>query len=395
MAGGVAAVIVAAGRGSRAGNGPPKPYRPLGGEPIIRRSLELFSEHSDITLVQPVIHPADRALYETAAAGFELLPAVFGGATRQTSVRAGLEALAPHRPDIVLVHDAARPFASPAMISRAVAAAATGGAVPGIALADTIKTIDAEGRVAATLDRSRLRAIQTPQGFAFAALLDAHHRAAKVGREDFSDDAALMEWAGVDVAVFEGEPGNVKLTTADDFARAEATRLGALADIRTGTGYDVHAFGDGDHVMLGGVKIPHPRGLAGHSDADVVLHALVDAILGALAEGDIGAHFPPSDPQWRGASSERFLKFAVERVRARGGMIAHLDLTLICEMPRIGPHRDAMREQIAALAVLPLDRVAVKATTNEKLGFIGREEGIAALATATIRLPWNMPYAGR
>jgi 2-C-methyl-D-erythritol 4-phosphate cytidylyltransferase/2-C-methyl-D-erythritol 2,4-cyclodiphosphate synthase len=244
------------------------------------------------------------------------------------------------------------------------------------------------------LDRARLRAIQTPQAFRFPALLEAHRRATAAGQLDFPDDAALMEWTGVEIAVFDGEAGNVKLTTADDFARAEITRFAALSDIRTGSGYDVHAFGDGDHVMLGGVKIPHSRGLSGHSDADVALHALVDAILGALAEGDIGAHFPPGDPQWRGVSSDRFLQFAVGRVAARGGVIAHLDVTVVCEAPRIGAHRDAMREQIAALAVLPLDRVAVKATTSEKLGFIGRGEGIAAFATATLRLPWDAKDVG-
>jgi 2-C-methyl-D-erythritol 4-phosphate cytidylyltransferase / 2-C-methyl-D-erythritol 2,4-cyclodiphosphate synthase len=198
-----------------------------------------------------------------------------------------------------------------------------------------------------------------------------------------------MEWAGHSVAVFAGEAGNVKLTVAEDFARAENERLAMLSDMRIGTGYDVHAFSDGDHVMLGGVKIPSARGLSGHSDADAALHALVDAILGALAEGDIGVHFPPSDPQWRGAASETFLRFAVERVQARGGMIAHLDVTVICETPRIGPHRDAIRARIAAIAGISLDRVAVKATTSEKLGFIGRGEGIAALATATVRLPWS------
>jgi len=249
--------------------------------------------------------------------------------------------------------------------------------------------VDAKGDVAQTLERVQLRSIQTPQGFRFSTLLDAHRRAAAAGREDFSDDAALMEWAGHTVNVFAGEAGNVKLTTADDFSRAEALRLAALADVRTGTGYDVHAFGAGDHVMLGGVKIPHARGLTGHSDADAVLHALVDAILGALAEGDIGAHFPPGDPKWKGAPSEKFLQFAAGRVRARGGFIAHLDVSVICEAPRIGPHRDAMRERIAAIAQIAAERVAVKATTNEKLGFIGRGEGIAALATATIRLPWS------
>jgi 2-C-methyl-D-erythritol 4-phosphate cytidylyltransferase/2-C-methyl-D-erythritol 2,4-cyclodiphosphate synthase len=244
-------------------------------------------------------------------------------------------------------------------------------------------------RVAGTVDRSALRSVQTPQAFAFAPLLEAHRRAAGEGRHDFTDDAALAEWAGLEVTVFAGEAGNVKLTTDDDFARAEAKRIASLADLRTGTGYDVHAFGPGDHVMLGGVRIPHSQGLAGHSDADVALHAAVDAILGALADGDIGKHFPPSDPRWRGASSDQFLKFAADRLRQRGGRIAHLDITIVCETPRIGPHRDAMRTRIAEIAEVAVERVAVKATTSEKLGFTGRGEGIAAMATATIRLPWS------
>jgi 2-C-methyl-D-erythritol 4-phosphate cytidylyltransferase/2-C-methyl-D-erythritol 2,4-cyclodiphosphate synthase len=387
--GGVAAVIVAAGRGSRAGDGIPKAYRPLDGQPMIRFSLSRFSADRHIRLVQPVIHADDIGLYETAAGGLDVLPPVFGGATRQASVRAGLEALVEHRPEIVLVHDAARPFASAALISRAVAAAEGGAAVPGVTLSDTVKAVDAREHVTQTLDRTVLRAIQTPQAFKFDVLLAAHRNAAAAGRDDFTDDAALMEWAGHPVGVFAGEAGNVKLTVAADFARAESRRLAALADLRMATGYDVHAFADGDHVMLGGVKIPHTRGLSGHSDADAPLHALVDAILGALAEGDIGVHFPPSDPQWRGAASEKFLRFAVERVQARGGMIAHLDVTVICEAPRIGSYRDAIRQRMAALAGISLDRVAVKATTSEKLGFIGRGEGIAALATATIRLPWS------
>jgi len=390
MAGRVAAVVVAAGRGSRAGGDVPKVYQKLGGgEPMIRLSLSLFAGHGKIDLVQPVVHADDIALYDAAAAGLDLLKPVFGGATRQASVRAGLEALAAHRPEIVLVHDAARPFASPALVSRTVAGAASGAAIPGIALADTVKAVDASGRVAQTLERAQLRAIQTPQGFQFSTLLEVHRRAAAAGREDFSDDAALMEWAGYSVNVFEGEAGNVKLTTPEDFSRAEVLSLAALADVRTGSGYDVHAFGAGDHVMLGGVRIPHVRGLTGHSDADAVLHALVDAILGALAEGDIGAHFPPGDPQWKGAPSDKFLQFAAERVRARSGLIAHLDVTIISETPRIAPHRDAMRQRIAAIAGISVERVAVKATTSEKLGFIGRGEGIAAMATATIRLPWG------
>jgi 2-C-methyl-D-erythritol 4-phosphate cytidylyltransferase / 2-C-methyl-D-erythritol 2,4-cyclodiphosphate synthase len=261
--------------------------------------------------------------------------------------------------------------------------------VPGLPVTDTVKSVDAGGFVGNTLDRKTLRTIQTPQGFAFAPLLAAHRKAAAQGREDFTDDAALAEWAGMKVAVFDGEPGNIKITNADDFARAEAMQFTRLGDVRTGTGIDVHAFGPGDHVVLGGIRIPHAQALTGHSDADVVLHALTDAVLGALAEGDIGAHFPPSDPQWRGASSDRFLKFAVERVAARGGRIAHLDVTVVCEAPKIGPHRDAMRAKIAELSGVAIERVAVKATTSEKLGFTGRGEGIAAYATATVRLPWG------
>lgn len=386
----VAAVVVAAGRGFRAGAAMPKQYRMLAGEPVIRPSLRLMARHPRVDLVQPVIHPDDAALYETAATGLPLCAPALGGATRQASVLAGLEALAPHTPGLVLVHDAARPFASPALVDRAIdAAAASGAAIPGVAVTDTIKQVDGAQHITGTPDRVLLRAVQTPQAFAFPALLDAHRRAAAAGRTDFSDDAAVAEWAGMSVSVFEGEPENIKLTTPDDFRRAELEQWAALADLRTGQGFDVHAFGDGDHVMLGGVRIAHPRGLSGHSDADVGLHALVDALLGALADGDIGSHFPPSDPQWRGASSDRFLAFAAERVRARGGRIAHLDLTFICESPKIGPHRDAIRARIAEIAGVSPGRVAVKATTSEKLGFTGRGEGIAALATATVRLPWS------
>jgi len=343
--------------------------------------------------VQPVIHRDDAATFADAAAGLDLRPAAFGGATRQISVRAGLEALEKEQaqPQIVLVHDAARPFTSPALISRAIAAGAGGAAIPGLTLTDTVKEVDADGRVVATRDRGRLRTVQTPQAFRYSDLLAAHRRASKAGRDDFTDDAALAEWAGMAVTVFEGESGNMKLTTEEDFARVEAADWQRLTDIRTGTGYDVHSFVEGDHVWLGGVRIPYSQSLSGHSDADVPLHALVDAILGALADGDIGAHFPPSDPRWRGAPSDKFLAFAVDRVRRRGGRIAHLDVTIVCEAPRIGPHRDAMRARIAEIAGIGLDRVAVKATTNEKLGFIGRQEGIAAMATATVRLPAGSP----
>jgi 2-C-methyl-D-erythritol 4-phosphate cytidylyltransferase / 2-C-methyl-D-erythritol 2,4-cyclodiphosphate synthase len=391
MTGMVAAVIVGAGRGQRAGGDRPKQYRTIAGEPVIRPTLAALLGHGQIDAVQPVIHPDDADAFRNAAVGLEGVRApVFGGATRQASVRAGLEALVSSAPEIVLVHDAARPFLSAALISRAIIAGRDhGAAVPGLIVADTLKEIDDEARVTATLDRSRLRLIQTPQSFSFDLIIAAHRRAAAAGRDDFSDDAALAEWAGHRVSVFAGEAGNVKLTTNEDFLRAQILSGATLGDVRTGNGLDVHAFGDGDHVMLAGVRIPYSRGLTGHSDADVALHAVVDAILGALAEGDIGVHFPPSDPQWRAAASDRFLAFACDRVRARGGIIAHLDVTIVCEAPRIGPHRDQMRARIAAIAGIAVDRVAIKATTSEKLGFTGRGEGIVAMAAATVRLPWT------
>jgi 2-C-methyl-D-erythritol 4-phosphate cytidylyltransferase / 2-C-methyl-D-erythritol 2,4-cyclodiphosphate synthase len=387
----VAAVVVAAGRGQRAGGDVPKQYRKIVGAPVIRPTLSAFSSHPHVDLVQPVIHPDDENLFRAASGGLKnLLEPVAGGATRQSSVYAGLHALQSRAPEIVLIHDAARPFLSRALISRAIEAARMyGAAAPGIAVADTVKKIDQAAVVTETLDRSQLRMVQTPQAFVFALIADAHRRAAVVGRDDFTDDAALAEWAGHPVLMFEGEAGNVKLTTNEDFARAELLSAAALSDVRIGNGFDVHAFVDGDHVMLGGIRIPHSRGVTGHSDADVALHALVDAILGALAEGDIGQHFPPSDPQWRGASSDRFLAFACERVRARGGVIGNLDVTIVCEAPRVSPHRDAMRARIAAITEISPDRVAVKATTSEKLGFTGRSEGIVAMATATVRLPWS------
>jgi 2-C-methyl-D-erythritol 4-phosphate cytidylyltransferase / 2-C-methyl-D-erythritol 2,4-cyclodiphosphate synthase len=391
MTGMVAAVIVAAGRGERAGGDVPKQYQDIAGEPMIRLTLSAFLDHPQIGLVQPVIHAGDEGVYRAAIAGLERVsPPVAGGATRQASVHAGLEALAASAPELVLIHDAARPFLSEALIDRAIAAGReSGAAIPGIVIADTVKEVDAASIVAATLDRSRLRIVQTPQAFAFDLIIEAHRRAAATGLASFTDDAALAEWAGHRVRVFEGEAGNVKVTTNEDFVRAEILHLAALSDIRTGNGFDVHAFADGDHVTLAGVRIPHSHGLTGHSDADVALHALVDAILGALADGDIGSHFPPTDPQWKGAASDRFLAFACERVRARHGMIALLDVTIVCEAPRVSPHRDAMRERIAAIAGIPTGRVAVKATTSEKLGFTGRGEGIVAMATATVRLPWS------
>ncbi len=388
MAAKIAAIVLAGGRGTRLGGDLPKQYRELGGEAVILPSLRLFLGHPQISLVQAVIHPDDETRYSAVTRGLGLRSPAYGGATRQDSVLAGLKALAQDKPEFVLVHDSARPFVTSALIDRAIAAVQTNGAaIPALPVTDTVKQIDAQDRVARTIDRATLRLIQTPQAFAYAALRDAHLRAAKEGRHDFTDDAALAEWAGLSVTTFAGEAGNIKLTTAEDFVKAASAGATALDDIRTGMGFDVHAFEDGDHVTLGGVRIPHDRKLSGHSDADVVLHAMVDAILGVLGEGDIGSHFPPSDPKWRGASSDRFLQFAVERVKARGGVIANLDTTIVCEAPKIGPHRDAMRARIAEIAGITIDRVGVKATTNEGLGFLGRREGIVAYAIATIRLP--------
>ncbi|MFG1344621.1 bifunctional 2-C-methyl-D-erythritol 4-phosphate cytidylyltransferase/2-C-methyl-D-erythritol 2,4-cyclodiphosphate synthase [Xanthobacter autotrophicus DSM 431] len=388
------AIVVAAGRGTRAGGVLPKQYQPIGGEPVLRRTLRLFASHPDVTAVLAVIHSDDSGLFADTTRDLpKILAPAFGGATRQASVRAGLEALAAlpgGAPDIVLIHDAARPYASPALLTRAAAAArVAAAAIPVLPVTDTVKTVDGAGRVTGTLDRALLRTVQTPQAFRFDALRAAHAATAAAGVETLTDDAAVMEWAGHHVTTFEGETTNVKLTTPEDMTRAAGPALADLPDLRTGTGFDVHAFGPGDHVMLGGVAVPHGFGLVGHSDADVGLHALTDAVLGALCDGDIGSHFPPSDPQWKGATSDRFLVHAVEKVRARGGRIAHLDLTLICEAPKVGPHREAIRAEIARITGVPASRISVKATTTEKLGFTGRREGVAALASATIRLPFE------
>jgi 2-C-methyl-D-erythritol 4-phosphate cytidylyltransferase/2-C-methyl-D-erythritol 2,4-cyclodiphosphate synthase len=390
----VAALIVAAGRGLRAGADAPKQYRRLGGTPVLCRTLAPFLAESRIGTVLVVIGAGDRPRYDDAiehlpeSARARLSVPADGGETRQDSVRAGLEALAASGfAGRVLVHDAARPFVSAALIERALAANAQHvAAIPALAVTDTVKRVDAAGLIEETLPREQLVSVQTPQAFAFQPLLAAHRAAHAAGSSGFTDDSAIMEWAGHRVATFAGDPMNLKLTHSDDFALAER-RIARSLVTRTGTGYDVHAFADGDHVWLGGIRIPHGRGVTAHSDGDVALHALTDAVLGALADGDIGSHFPPSDPQWRGASSDRFLAFAAERVRQRGGRIDHLDLTIVCEGPKVGPHRDAIRARIAGIAGLRIDQVGVKATTSERLGFTGRGEGLAALATATIRLP--------
>ena len=389
-----AIIVVAAGRGSRAGDGIPKQYRKLAGKPLLTRTLDALMRAAPNATLIPVIHKDDLALYESSTAGFEerspLGRPVYGGDTRQASVRLGLEALSLQKlqQEIVLIHDAARLFVSDTLVSRAVAAAKSyGAAVPGAIVSDTIKEIDADGFITTTPPRARLRAVQTPQAFRFDLILAAHRAAAAKNITDLTDDAAVAEWAGHRVHVFAGEDTNMKVTTVQDLLTAEARLRRDLADIRTGQGYDVHAFGAGDHVWLGGLKIAHDHGLVGHSDADVLSHAITDALLGALADGDIGSHFPPSDPQWRGAASKIFLAAAAAKVRERGGAIAHIDATVVCERPKLGPHRDAIRASIATIVDIPVERVAVKATTSERLGFTGREEGMAALAIATIRLP--------
>jgi 2-C-methyl-D-erythritol 4-phosphate cytidylyltransferase/2-C-methyl-D-erythritol 2,4-cyclodiphosphate synthase len=379
------ALVVAAGRGTRIGGSRPKQYLPLAGAPLLRHTLQALASHPRVGAVRAVIHPDDRALYDAAAQGLDLLPPVAGGALRQDSVRLGLESLAELAPAQVAIHDGARPFVDGALLDRVLDALATApGVIPALPLADTVKR-ERDGRVIATVDRAELRRAQTPQAFLYRAILDAHRAAAGL---DLSDDAAVAERAGMAVSLVMGNEENFKVTTNEDLARAERVLIARLGEVRTGQGYDVHAFGPGDHVWLCGIKVPHERALIGHSDADVGLHALTDAILGALGAGDIGMHFPPSDPEWRGAASDRFLRHAAGMVAARGGRIANVDVTLVCERPKVGPHRAAMVARIAEILGMAAANVSVKATTTEKLGFTGREEGIAAQAIATIRLPY-------
>lgn len=373
------ALIVAAGRGIRAGGGMPKQYRALAGRPVLAHTIARFARHGRVDQTRVVIHPDDRALYDQAAAGFDLLAPVAGGATRQDSVRLGLESLT--GATRVLIHDAARPFIAAATIDAVIDALDRHpGAIPAVPVADTLKR-DAGGLSAGTVPRAGLMRAQTPQGFRFADILAAHRRA--IG-QDLTDDAAVAEAAGMSVALVPGSEENFKLTTDDDFRRAAAQFTG---ETRVATGFDVHAFGPGDHVWLCGVKVPHDHALIGHSDADVALHALTDALLGTIGEGDIGQHFPPGDARWRGAASDRFLRHAADLVVTKGGRIQHVDLTIICERPKVGPHRAAMVARLAEILAIEPARCSVKATTTEGLGFTGRREGIAAQAVATVRLP--------
>jgi 2-C-methyl-D-erythritol 4-phosphate cytidylyltransferase/2-C-methyl-D-erythritol 2,4-cyclodiphosphate synthase len=394
---GVAVVVVAAGRGERAGRADgPKQYREIGGAAVIARTVDAFLGHPAIGEIVVVIHADDHALLAKAL-GERLarVRVVEGGKTRQASTLLGLAALKATAPATVLIHDGVRPFADAALIDRVIAAIVPGGgAVPCIPVADTLKLASADGAVSRTVDRKGLFAAQTPQGFPFAEIFEAHERARTEAGVDFTDDASIAEWAGLTVRIVEGSPDNLKLTFARDIEMAHQKLAGAgihFPDVRTGNGYDVHALEPGDHVTLCGVEIAHGARLAGHSDADVGLHALTDALLATCGAGDIGTHFPPSDPQWKGAASRIFVEHAAKIVRAAGGRIANADITLICEAPKVAPHRAAMTAAVAAMLGIDPGRVSIKATTNEKLGFIGREEGIAAIATASVVFAGELP----
>lgn len=380
-----AVLILAGGSGSRLGSEIPKQYLNLNGLSVLRRTIDAFLAHPGIEAVQVVIGAQDRERYDNAIGDADIRPPVSGGASRQESGRNGLEALADDAPDYVLIHDAARPFADSATIDRVLHALETSdAALPGVPVADTLKRgTGTPPLVDGTVDRTNLWRAQTPQGFRYAKILDAHR--ACEGME-FTDDAAIAEHAGLSVALVRGHEENFKITTADDLERAKRMTENTSGDFRIGTGFDVHAQTDGDHVVLCGIRIDHSRGLEGHSDADVAMHAVTDALLGAIAEGDIGSHFPPSDDQWRGAASRVFLEHAGKLISKRGGSIGNIDLTIICEAPKIGPHRDAMAASLATILGIDQGRISVKATTSEKLGFTGRGEGIAAQASAIVRL---------
>jgi 2-C-methyl-D-erythritol 4-phosphate cytidylyltransferase / 2-C-methyl-D-erythritol 2,4-cyclodiphosphate synthase len=394
-----AALILAAGSGARAPGPVPKQYRPLGVGSAVARSVEAMLAQPEIDLVQVVIAAGDRPLYDAALpapATARLLAPVSGGATRQQSALQGLLALSQHAPERVLIHDSARPFVTADLIARVLGALAQApAAIAALPVTDSLKRADASGRVAQSINRDGLWRAQTPQGFAFAPILAAHRAAAAAGLTTLSDDAAVAEWAGLPVVLVLGSEHNRKLTTAEDLAMATSQPLPPQplppqtpSDVRSGLGFDVHRLVAGDHVWLCGIRIPHEAALEGHSDADVALHALTDALLGALGEGDIGQLFPDTDARWKGASSHLFVREAAERVGRWGGQVTNVDVTIICEAPRIGPYREAMRRRIAELLEIEAERVGVKATTTETLGFTGRREGIAALATATVvRVP--------
>lgn len=396
-----AAVIVAAGRGERAGQSTegPKQYRRIGGQAVLAHTLRTFLACEQISPVVVVIHADDHNLYHAALARAEIdasrLKLVTGGPTRQESTRLGLLALQDDAPDYVMIHDGVRPFITQDLLKRImIALHPQTGVLPALAVSDTLKQAGGDALVTKTVPRAGLFAAQTPQSFPFAPILDAHNAAFALGRTDFTDDAAIAEWQHIPVRVVEGSADNTKITWAKDIEMADQRLrqdMVAFPDIRTGNGYDVHSFEPGDHVWLCGVKIPHDFKLNGHSDADVALHALTDALLATRGAGDIGTHFPPSDPQWKGAASRQFVEFAVKTVREAGGRIANADITLIAEEPKIGPHREAMTAELSDMLGVSADRVSVKATTNEKMGFVGRKEGIASIVTVSVIYPGEVP----
>ena len=387
----MAAVIVAGGSGMRAGGAKPKQYQLMGGKPVIRWTLEAFLSHPGISHVQTVIGEGHADLFADATLGLNLPPPVTGGDNRQDSCRIGIEACQALAPDKVLIHDAARPFISAGVISAIVAELDSSDAViPGLPVADTMKFAP-DGFIEKTVDRASMWFVQTPQGFTYQKILAAHRRVVREGRSGFTDDAAVAEFDGLTVKIIAGDQGNRKLTTSLDVLAADrevSSRLFAeRPDIRSGQGIDFHQFDKGTFVTLLGVKVPHSRGLKGHSDADVAMHALTDAILGAIGEGDIGTHFPPSEARWKGVASTNLLAKAVALLKARNGIIANVDVTILAEEPRIGPHIMTMKATLAPVLEIPVTRIAIKATTTETMGAIGRKEGMAAFATATVRLP--------
>jgi 2-C-methyl-D-erythritol 4-phosphate cytidylyltransferase / 2-C-methyl-D-erythritol 2,4-cyclodiphosphate synthase len=387
----VAAVIVAGGSGLRAGGGTPKQYHLIGGKPVIWWTLKTFLDHPNISHVQTVVGAGHEDMFAEATRGLSLPLLVIGGATRQESSRFGLEACAQLNFSKVIIHDAARPFVSMALINDVIAELDRSDAViPGLPVADTMKFAPG-GVITKTIDRSAMWFVQTPQGFQFDKILDAHRLAARNEASGMTDDAAVAEYAGMTVRIIAGEQRNKKLTTMADVEAANADMGKAMfvdrPDIRMGQGIDFHVFAPGKSIVLCGVKIPHTHKLKGHSDADVALHALTDAILGAIGEGDIGVHFPPSDAQWKDADSAVFVEEAMTLLEARGGVLANVDITILAEAPKVNPHIADMKAVLSPLLRISVDRIAIKATTTEKLGSIGRKEGMAAFAIATVRLP--------
>jgi 2-C-methyl-D-erythritol 4-phosphate cytidylyltransferase / 2-C-methyl-D-erythritol 2,4-cyclodiphosphate synthase len=390
----IAVVLVAAGRGERAGasHEGPKQYRAIGGKSVIARSVEAFLSHPRIGQIVAVMHPDDEDLFHRSLSGFEpRIIAVHGGATRQSSTYGGLLALKDFAPKYVMIHDAVRPFVDEALLGRVISALEIGsGVIPAVQVSDTIKKVGPAGLVDTTVPRAGLYGAQTPQAFSYSEILEAHQRAANESSAQFTDDASIAEFAGIPVRVVEGSAQNIKLTWKGEIDMADMMLSTRIPDVRVGNGYDVHAFETGISVTLCGVNIAHSAKLSGHSDADVALHALTDALLATCGAGDIGMHFPPSEIKWKGAASEIFVRHAAALVREAGGHIANADITLICEAPKIGPHRDAMVAAVSSMLGIDAYRFSIKATTNERLGFIGRGEGIAAIATVSVVYPGNL-----